>query len=149
MNPELDRLCAELRLDEPAQAALRLRFGHACAERVRHLLEAPEALACLDALGRYVAGALDEAALAEWAARAAALANRHPGSRSIDGAGHAAVSATYAVANALTGKARQAADYAAYAQVYGGGGYGAVADLASFGPEHAWQVGCLRRLAAR
>jgi hypothetical protein len=75
--------------------------------------------------------------------------HHHPGSRSLDGSGHAAVSASYAVANALAGKALQAADYAAYAAVYGGGGYGAVADRASFEPEFAWQVDCLARLGGR
>jgi hypothetical protein len=39
------------------------------------------------------------------------------------------------VANALAGKAFQAADYAAYAMVYGQGGYGAVADRESFKSE--------------
>jgi hypothetical protein len=82
------------------------------------------------------------------AAEAARLANSHSGSRSIDGCGHAAVSAAYAVANALAGKALAAADYAAYAAVYGQGGYGAVADLESFAPEHAWQVRCLAAFAA-
>ena len=54
-----------------------------------------------------------------------------------------------AVANALAGKARQAADYAAYAAVYGQGGYGVVADRESFEPEFAWQVSCLSRLVAQ
>jgi hypothetical protein len=63
--------------------------------------------------------------------------------------GHAAVSATYAVAHALAGKALQAADYAAYAMVYGQGGYGAVADRESFGPEFRWHVDRPRSLAGR
>ena len=71
------------------------------------------------------------------------LANKHQGSESIDGCGHAAVSATYAIANALAGKACQAAEYAAYAVVYGRGGSGAVADRESFEPEFQWQVACL------
>src|SRR6188768_3718683 len=67
----------------------------------------------------------------------------------IDGCGHAAVSGSYAVANALAGKALQAADYAAYAMVYGQGGYGAVADRQAFEPEFRWQVSCLASLAER
>ena len=62
--------------------------------------------------------------------------------------GHAAVSASYAVANALAGKALQCAQYAAYAAVYGEGGYGAVADRASFEPELRWQVERLTALVA-
>ena len=57
------------------------------------------------------------------------------------------MSATYAVASALAGKALRAAEYAAYAAVYGQGGYGAVSDPASFDIEHAWQADCLARCA--
>ena len=48
-----------------------------------------------------------------------------------------------AVANAIAGRALEAADYAAYATVYGDGGYGAVTDAESFRPEHEWQVAAL------
>jgi len=65
----------------------------------------------------------------------------------LDGVGHAAVSASYAVANALGGRAVQAADYAAYAAVYGDGGYGAVCDPESFVDERNWQLATLERLA--
>jgi hypothetical protein len=146
VNEALDRLARQRALAAPANERLRLAFGHACAQRVRHLLEDEEVTACLDGLGRYLAGGMERAEFDALAAQAAALANRHPGSKSIDGAGHAAVSASYAVANALAGKALQAADYAAYAAVYGQGGYGAVADRASFAPEFAWQVQCLASL---
>jgi hypothetical protein len=146
VNEALDRLARQRALAAPANERLRLAFGHACAQRVRHLLEDEAVTACLDGLGRYLAGGMERAEFDALAAQAAALANRHPGSKSIDGAGHAAVSASYAVANALAGKALQAADYAAYAAVYGQGGYGAVADRASFAPEFAWQVQCLASL---
>ncbi|MFO1196225.1 MAG: hypothetical protein U1E86_04530 [Burkholderiaceae bacterium] len=147
MTSALDPIAAEAGLDLPARERLRFEFGFACTQRVGHLLEDPAAVECLGALGAYLAGGLDRARLDECAHRALRLANGHPGSKSIDGCGHAAVSATYAVANALAGKARQAADYAAYAAVYAAGGYGAVADRASFAPEHAWQAACLARLA--
>lgn len=126
---------------------LRLAFGHACVERVRHLLEDAEVLRCLDVLTAYLAGQVDRSGLAQAAADAAVLANHHPGSRSLDGVGHAAVSASYAVAHALHGRAGQAADYAAYATVYGAGGYGAVGDPESFVPEKTWQQARLRELA--
>ncbi|CAB3690780.1 MAG: hypothetical protein J0I68_09865 [Achromobacter sp.] len=147
MNIALERLARQLGLDAPGNERLRLAFGHACTQRVEHLLEEPRALDCLAVLGRYLDGACDAEALARAAALAAALANHHPGSTSIDGCGHAAVSATYAVASALAGKALRAAEYAAYAAVYGQGGYGAVSDPASFDIEHAWQADCLARCA--
>ncbi|HVE53962.1 MAG TPA: hypothetical protein VNB23_11325 [Ramlibacter sp.] len=147
MNEALDLLARQVKLDDPAQERLRLAFGHACALRVRHLLEEPAAADCLSGLGDFLAGRIDRARFEALCAEAARLANRHPGSRSIDGCGHAAVSATYAVANALAGKARQAADYAAYATVYGQGGYAAVAERESFEPEFRWQVACLAGLA--
>ena len=126
---------------------LRLAFAHACAERVRHLLEDAEVLRCLEVLADYLSGHVDHGALTQAAAVATSLANRHQGSRSLDGVGHAAVSASYAVANALAGRAAQAAEYAAYAAVYGGGGYGAVSDPESFVPEREWQSAKLHELA--
>ena len=149
MNDALDRLARELALAAPAQEALRLRFGLACVQRVRHLLEDPAVVAGLDTLARHLAGEASRAELDASAATAAALANHHPGSLSLDGVGHAAVSASYAVANALAGRALRAAEYAAYATVYGEGGYGAVQQRESFQPEFDWQVDCLRRLAAQ
>ena len=147
MNQALERLASELALNDAAHERLRLEFGYACALRVRHLLEEPEVEECLRSLGAYLAGSADQEALALTAAKAAQLANHHQGSKSIDGCGHAAVSATYAVAKAVAGKALEAASYAAYAAVYAQGGYAAVAALESFEPEHAWQVSSLTSLA--
>lgn len=147
MNDALERLATSLQLG--AREPLRLAFGLACAQRVRHLLEDPAVADCLNVLERFDAGQIDEAALGAAATEAARLANHHPGSRSLDGVGHAAVSASYAVANALAGRALRAAEYAAYASVYGGGGYGAVLQRESFQPEFDWQVAELRRLAAQ
>ena len=127
--------------------ALKLAFACECVERVRHLLEDERVMRCLDVLVGYVKGGADRDALDRAAAEAAALANHHQGSRSLDGVGHAAVSASYAVANALAGRAVQAADYAAYAAVYGQGGYGAVCDPESFVEETTWQLATLERLA--
>lgn len=148
MNEALDRLAQEVSLSS-APERLRLEFGYACAARVEQFVEQAEVLECLRGLGMFLTGAIGHAELNDLAAKAARLANQHQGSRSMDGSGHAAVSATYAVANALAGKARQAADYAAYAAVYGQGGYGAVADRQSFEPEFEWQVKCLSQLAAQ
>lgn len=147
MNRELDRLATDLALDDAAQERLRLAFAHECVARVRHLLEDPRVVAALDGLGAYLQGTLSREQLAALAEDAERLANRHPGSKSIDGCGHAAVSATYAVAKALAGRAREAADYAAYAGVYAQGGSAAVAQRESFDAEFGWQVRCLARLA--
>ncbi|MEY4752293.1 MAG: hypothetical protein RIQ60_4507 [Pseudomonadota bacterium] len=148
MNETLERLVRTLDLAAPDREDLSLAFGHACVARVQHLLEEPEVLTCLATLGAYVQGRIDRAQFDAAVAHAARLASQHPGSKSIDGCGHAAVSATYAVAKALAGQALQAAEYAAYAAVYGDGGYGAVAHRESFQPEFDWQCDCLARLAA-
>ena len=147
MNTALEQLAHELRLAD--REALSLAFGHACVQRVRHLLEDGDVLRCLDVLGDVVAGRADVALLAAARAEAMRLANHHPGSRSIDGCGHAAVSASYAVAKALEGRALQAASYAAYATVYAQGGYAAVAERESFDAEFEWQRDCLATLGAR
>lgn len=143
MNPALEALAKQCRLDATDREALRFAFAYACASRVRHLLEEPRAVDCLDVLRRYVAGEEHVGELADAAAEVAGLANRHRGSSSIDGTAHAAVSATFAVAKALAGEALEAANYAAYATVYAYGGY-AVNDPGAFEPEHAWQVNALR-----
>ncbi len=145
MPPELDRLLSSLEPATDENLALRLRFGLACARRVEHLLELPEARACLEEFRQAVAeGATG--GLGVLVAKAEAVANRHPGSRSLDGVGHAAVSATYACAKAIAGRARQAAEYAAYAAVYGQGGYGATGDPSAFEPEYSWQAEKLKDL---
>jgi len=148
MNDALERLAQQLALAEPAHERLRLAFGHACALRIRHLLEDPEVERCVQALGACLDGPADPPRLAALAGAAARLANHHPGSKSIDGCGHAAVSATYAVAKAAAGRALEAASYAAYAIVYAQGGAAAVAERESFEPEFRWQVRALAALAA-
>lgn len=148
MNPALERLANDIGLAAPDNEALRLAFAFACASRIRHLLEDPGVIDCLEVLGQYLAGRVDRAALASSQCQAARLANQHRGSASIDGCGHAAVSASYAVAKALEGQALQAASYAAYATVYAGGGYAAVSEPVSFEPEFAWQLATLSALAA-
>ena len=146
MNAELSRLARELELDSPRQEALRLAFGLACAGRVEHLLEEPRAVECLGVLRAFVGGRSGADALARAREVIATVASSHRGSKSIDGTAHAAVSATYAVANALAGRALDAASYAAYASVYAYGGY-AVNDPSAFESEFDWQVGKLRELA--
>jgi len=149
VNEALDRLAKQIDLNAPSNERLRLEFGYACALRVKHLLEKPAVAECLFGLCQYLSGSLSHSVLEQLAVEVARLANHHQGSKSIDGCGHAAVSATYAVANALDGNALQAAEYAAYATVYGQGGYGAVTDHESFEPEFTWQVQCLDFLAGK
>ena len=146
MNQQLDRLASELQLSDPRNEALRLAFCGACGNRVRHLLEDPRAVACLDVLLAFVAGQAPREVFAQAQRDIAAIANSHRGSPSIDGTDHAAVSATYAVANALAGKALDAASYAAYAIVYAYGRY-AVSDPSAFEGEFAWAVQTLTDLA--
>lgn len=149
MNTALERLAAEIALSDTDNELLRLEFGYACALRVKHLLEDPEVERCLTGLGNYLSGRSDRGSLKALVTESARLANHHQGSRSIDGCGHAAVSATYAVAKAIEGKALEAASYAAYAVVYGQGGYGAVAERESFEPEFEWQVNSLTLLTKK
>ena len=149
MNEALERLAKSVGLYEPTNERLRLEFGYTCALRVKHLLEEPAVAGCLVGFGQFLDGSADRAHLDALATQATQLANQHQGSKSLDGCGHAAVSATYAVANALAGKALQAAEYAAYATVYAEGGYGAVADRQSFEPEFQWQLAQLASLASQ
>ena len=77
---------------------------------------------------------------------AAEFSRKQTISKSIDGCGHAAVSASYAVANAVNGRALESASYAAYALVYAEGGYGAVAQHEAFDGEFSWQLSKLKSL---
>ena len=149
MNDALETLAKKVQLADLSNQRLRFAFAYACATRIRHLLEDPAVGDCLDVLGQFVDGTASTEALALTQNEAARLANSHGGSKSIDGCGHAAVSATYAVAKAVEGKALEAASYAAYATVYAQGGYAAVADRASFEPEFSWQVASLKALALK
>jgi len=139
MNSELQRLAGAAGLETEARASLRLRFGFTCVQRVRHLLESPDAVSGLDTLGAFLQGRCERDELAHAAQRMAAIAVSHPGSGSIDASAHAAVSATYAVFHALAGRALQAAEYAAYASVYAYGAY-AITDPDAFAEEFAWQT---------
>jgi hypothetical protein len=147
VNSELAQLALTLRLAAPESRELALKFSLACAKRVEHLLEEPEATECLRVLERYVEGNTNSECLAQAAEDAALLANRHRGSKSIDGCGHAAVSASYGVSKAVAGKALDAAQYCAYASVYAFGGYAAVAEREAFEPEFVWQLACLTSLS--
>jgi len=147
MNAELAQLASSLKLAAPESRELALKFSLACAKRVEHLLEEPEVIECLRTLERYVAGGASSESLARAAEDASLLANHHRGSKSIDGCGHAAVSASYGVSRAVAGRALDAAQYCAYASVYASGGYAAVADREAFEPEFSWQLACLTSLA--
>lgn len=147
MNTQLERLAKQLHLDDAAHERLRLQFARDCVLRVRHLLEDARVIAALDGLDAYLAGRLDRAGFDALVEESGRLANQHPGSRSLDGCGHAAVSASYAVAKALAGRACDAAEYAAYATVYAQGGAAAVTERESFAPEFAWQSEHLAALA--
>jgi hypothetical protein len=146
MNAELLELAKSVQLNEPRNEKLRWAFALACANSIRHLVEHPDALAALDTLQRYVDGHATEQERIAAAESAAHIAQHHHGSTSIDGTAHAFVSATYAVANALAGKAIETADYAAYATVYNYGAY-ALNDPSSFAEVHRWQVNTLHALA--
>jgi hypothetical protein len=148
MNAELRERAAAAGLTNAARERLRLAFGLACARRVRHLLEEPTALAAVDLLQDVVDGRARPHCLRAAAPQLQELARAHRGSVSIDGAAHAAVSATHAVAHALAGRALDAADYAAYAMVYAYASH-AAADPAAYDGEFAWQLAQLQALLDR
>jgi len=146
MHPILMKIAAELNEagDDPA---LRYGFALACVGDVAANLEDDEVIRAFgkfkDLLASFDDRSLDE--IEVLANELKGLSQSHPGSKSIDGTRHAAVSATYALARAVDGDAVNAAAYAAYSSVYGYGGY-AVNDPDSFAEAHQKQLDCLRRL---
>ena len=145
MNAELRALVKELGLNNPEMEAIRYKFCLACASRIAHLLELNEAIAAYKDFESYLNGELGRADFEVLQKRILEIANKHPGSKSLDGTKHSAVSATYALANAINGNPVAAAEYAAYSKTYGYGGY-AVSDLESYQEEYAEQVRVLRGL---
>lgn len=149
MHPDLKTLAEAL--NEPGvEDRLRFEFAQACVEEVATHLEDEAAIDAWRAFKSCMAafGSQTRTELAELAARLADIANQHPGSHSIDGTRHAAVSATYALFKAVQGKATDAAAYAAYSQIYGYGGY-AVHDPGLFAEVHQKQMQIWLHLRAR
>ena len=93
MNLPLVRLATSANLASPTREPLSLAFGLACASRVQHLLEDPQAVECLATLQAFVDGTADRAALDEAREVIAKVANSHRGSNSAlsqaDGTAHA------------------------------------------------------------
>jgi hypothetical protein len=117
-----------------------MRFGLACVEQVSVNLGTE---ASIEALGKFRSLMADfgpdaQPGFQALASKMSIHASQHPGSKSLHGTCHAAVSATYALAKALSGQPVEAEAYAAYSTVYGYGGY-AVSDSASFAEVHRKQ----------
>ena len=146
-NVELERLLAVDKAALDMNPYQTYRFCLRCVESVECNLESDLVLECLREFRGYVESGVfrDESIMTELAGRVSALARSHPGSTSIDGSRHAAVSATHALAAAVAGRVVDAAAYAAYSQVYGYGGY-ALSDPSNFEAIHRQQVGWWRQL---
>jgi hypothetical protein len=149
MHPDLKKIADALN-DPAVDERLRLAFACACIEPVAANLEDDAAIEAWRAfkarMNEAKPGQVPQ--LTDLADALARIANQHPGSKSIDGTRHAAVSATYALSKAVQGKEVEAAAYAAYSEIYGYGGY-AVSDPASFAEVHQRQLGMLSALLAQ
>lgn len=134
-----------MELNAPEMERVRFEFCFACASRINHLLELDEALSAYQDFKSYLEGELNLVEFENLQKSIFSIANKHQGSKSLDGTKHSAVSATYALANAINGNAVAAAEYAAYSKTYGYGGY-AVSNLESYQEEYSEQVNILKRL---
>ena len=148
MNIELRALVDKVALNTPRMEKTRFEFCFACASRINHLLELDEALSAYQDFKSYLDGQISQADFENLQTTIFSIANKHQGSKSLDGTKHSAVSATYALANAINGNAIAAAEYAAYSKTYGYGGY-AVSDLDSYQGEYSAQVAILQELLAQ
>lgn len=145
MNSELRTLVDQMGLNAPEMERMRFEFCFACASRINHLLELDETLSAYQDFKSYLEGELNLVEFEILQKSIFSIANKHQGSKSLDGTKHSAVSATYALANAINGNPIAAAEYAAYSKTYGYGGY-AVSDLESYQEEYSEQVNILKRL---
>ncbi|WP_374349875.1 hypothetical protein [Chitinimonas sp.] len=147
MNIELERRAKQIGLNLLNNEMLRLRLGWEFVRRISGNFEDERVRVAFHGFESFLAGGMARADFDELVQAIQQLASQHPGSQSIDGSQHAAVSATYALAKAMSGDFLQAADYAAYSQVYGYGGY-AVTDPAAFDDEFRAQVSIFDLLVA-
>jgi hypothetical protein len=145
MNIELRSQVDKVGLNTPEMERVRLEFCFACASRINHLLELDEALLAYQDFKSYLDGQLNQVDFEALQKSIFNIANKHQGSTSLDGTKHSAVSATYALANAINGNAVAAAEYAAYSKTYGYGGY-TVSDLESYQEEYSAQVTILKEI---
>jgi hypothetical protein len=144
MHPDLKLISDEL---EKLPNELQLRFALKCMEDIAGNLEDQTAIEALTKFRDIVTGdpSQHKVRLMSLAEELNKIASSHPGSKSIDGTRHAAVSATYALAKAVNNRPVDAAAYSAYSLVYGYGGY-AVNDPDAFAEVHQRQLGYLREL---
>jgi hypothetical protein len=145
MNSELHALVEKIGLTTPEMEITRFEFCFACASSINHLLELDEAISAYQDFKSYQEGKLTQVKFEDLQKSIFSIANKHQGSKSLDGTKHSAVSATYALANAINGNAVAAAEYAAYSKTYSYGGY-AVSDLENYQEEYIEQVKILKRL---
>ena len=145
MNSELRALVDKVGLMTPEMERMRFEFCYACACSISHLLELDEAISAFQDFKSYLEGKVTQVEFEDLQKSIFNIANKHQGSKSLDGTKHSAVSATYALANAMNGNAVAAAEYAAYSKTYGYGGY-AVGDLESYQEEYTEQVKILKKL---
>ena len=141
---ELKSIAEQVDLDNAGNSLLRVCFGVACAERVETFLTDATIIEALQ-VGKRCAGISVDGELQKAAKICAAACRSHRGSNSFDGAGNAAVSASYAVAAALSGRALEAAGYTAYAAVYAYSS-SSVTDVSAYRDEHNWQINTLKTL---
>lgn len=145
MNIALRALAHLYLVSDSDDNKLALRLGFACVNRARHLLIDETVLSNLDVGLAFVD---EQASVADFAAAKAEvvrIARIHPGTNSIDGAGSAAVSSTFAVSRAFEGAAVDAAEYTAYALVYSYASY-SVTDPGAYESEYGWQVECWKKI---
>ena len=146
ISQELKSFAKEIELESETQFNLRIKFGVSCIQRVKGLLTDNQVIEALAIGEKFIRGECGIEELKCAAALATKAAQSHAGSGSLDGCGNAAVSVSRGVAAALSGRALEASEYAAYASVYSYASY-AVTDLSAYAPEQNWQVSYLKELA--
>lgn len=145
MNRQLRILAGKHQFESDRYQKERLVFGLGCVNRITHLLIDEQLTTILEHARQYLAGELSSSEFDMHVKDAQKIAQSHAGTNGIDGAGNAAVSATYAVAKALSGDAINAAEYAAYATVYSYASH-TVTDPSAYEQEYQWQVNALEKI---
>ena len=145
MNQQLRKLVLESNLTSDQFETEKLEFGLACIDRIAHLLIDERLNSPIECVRQYIKGEVSADTYRDQLQLAKQLAQSHTGSHGIDGAGNAAVSASFAVTKALAGDVINGAEYAAYALVYSYASH-TVTNPDAFTAEYQWQTETLRQI---
>ncbi len=145
MNRRLRTLVHDTDFKSDCYEKEQLEFGLACIDRIAHLLIDERLISTTECTRQFINDKVSSDTHQKHIQQAKEIAQSHAGTNGIDGAGNAAVSATFALTKALAGDVINGAEYAAYAMIYSYASH-TVTDPNAYKVEYEWQVAALQKI---